>query len=78
MPGTAEGADEVIHAEQPWRTETKQTEEKKTCLFDLKFAFPGFTLWAVARRNCIQRKQKHRQRARGAADLHGYGTIAEE
>lgn len=75
MPRTAEGVDEVIHAEEPWRSETEQMEEDP---FHLKFAFRAFTSWAVARRGRVQRKQKHHQRARGAADLHGYGTIAEE
>lgn len=75
-PRTAEGVDEVVHAEEPWRS--TQSRCKKAHLVQLKFAFPGFTSCAVARRRRVQRKQKQHQRARGAVDLHGYGTIAEE
>lgn len=77
VPRTAEGADEVVDAEKPWRSETKQVEEDLSPPAQVCFSC-SFTLRAAARRGGVQPEQKHHQRARGAADLHGYGTVAEE
>lgn len=37
----------------------RQNRCKEARLVQLKLVFPGFTLWAVARRDGVQRKQKH-------------------
>lgn len=76
-PGTAEGVDEVVQAEKPWRSETEQPEGDLSASSKGGF-FPTLTWRAVAWGGGVQRKQKHQQRARGATDLHGYGTTAEE